>query len=165
MVGAMLCNAAPRPLPGGMCYPVLPGTLRPKEPAEPTSHVIIQQWITLHLWSPRTKKMDHPPLRCPAPGDPPMGREVSHKSGQRRAYAQWIVTTRLLYHLHDPAELISRMQRIYPRALSNCYTSAGAPDFYRDSVANPLGFRAKGLFVFSYDVRGENRHVLAWILT
>ena len=111
------------------------------------------------------KKIDCPPLQCPALGDPLMGREVSHKSGQRRAYAQWIVTTRLLYHLHDPAELISRMQRIYPRALSNCYTSAGASDFYRDPVANPLGFRAKGLFVFLYDVRGENRHVLAWILT
>lgn len=29
-----------------------------------------------------------------------------------RAYAQWIVTTRLLYHVHDPAGRLSRMQRI-----------------------------------------------------
>lgn len=84
-----------------------------------------------------------------------MGREFSHKSCQQRAYAQWIVTTRLLYHLHDPAELISRMQRIYPRALSNCHTSARAMDFHQDPTADLLRFWAKGLFVFLYDVRGE----------
>ena len=88
-------------------------------------------------------------------GESSMGESVSHKSSRRRADAQWIVTTRLLYHLHDPAELISRMQRIYPRALSNCHTSARALDFHQGSTANLLGFRAKGLFVFLYDVRGE----------
>lgn len=82
-------------------------------------------------------------------------RETLNKSCQQRAYAQRIVTTRLLYHLHDPAELISRMQRIYPHALSNCHTSARALDFHQGSTANLLGFRAKGLFVFLYDVRGE----------
>ena len=102
-----------------------------------------------------TSAFPTPPRRL-ARGDPSMGRgTLTHKSCRRRAYAQWIVTTRLLYHLHDPAELISRMQRIYPRALSNCHTSARDSDFHRDVIADPLRFRAKGLFVFSYDVRGE----------
>ena len=32
------------------------------------------------------------------------------------AYAQQIVTTRLLYYLHDRTAQLSRMQRIYPHA-------------------------------------------------
>ena len=36
--------------------------------------------------------------------------------GDVRADAQWIVTARLLYHLHDPVAQPSRMQGIYPRA-------------------------------------------------
>lgn len=43
------------------------------------------------------------------------GRVVSHTNRLARAYAQRIVTTRLLYRLHDPASQFSRMQRIYPR--------------------------------------------------
>lgn len=39
-----------------------------------------------------------------------------HKSSRRTAYAQLIVTTRLLYNLHDRFEQLSRMQRIYPHA-------------------------------------------------
>jgi hypothetical protein len=112
------------------------------------------------------KQTSKPPMRGhhhPAPpssvsqhGEATDGkRETLNKSCQRRAYAQRIVTTRLLYHLHDPAELISRMQRIYPRALSNCHTSARTLNFHQGSNANLLGFRARGLFVFLYDVRGE----------
>ncbi len=41
---------------------------------------------------------------------------IKHKSSRRTAYAQLIVTTRLLYNLHDRVEQLSRMQRIYPHA-------------------------------------------------
>ena len=99
------------------------------------------------------------------PGGRNNGESVSHKSSRRRAYAQWIVITRLLYHLHDPAEQLSRMQRIYPHAWLNCNTLTSATDFHRDAVANLLRFRAKGLFVSEYDVWEKNHRVLAWILT
>lgn len=57
------------------------------------------------------------PRSLTGPGAPTTrwGREVSHTNRLARAYAQWIVMTRLLYHLHDPASQFSRMQRIYPR--------------------------------------------------
>lgn len=116
-------------------------------------HVNIQQQVTLLAGSHSEMTLSPPPV--PHSRRPTDGERGSHKSGQRRAYAQWIVTTRLLYHLHDPAELISRMQRIYPRALSNCHTSARALDFHQDAIANLLRFRARGLFVFLYDVRGR----------
>jgi hypothetical protein len=66
-----------------------------------------------------------PPRRL-TPGDPTMGREkvLTHKSGRRRAYAQWIVTTRLLYHLHDPAELNkSYAKDLSPRIVKLPYVS------------------------------------------
>ena len=86
-------------------------------------------------------------------GESSMGESVSHKSSRRRADAQWIVTTRLLYHLHDPAELLSRMQRIYPRAPLNCNTPAGKHGIPPYPIAGLLRFRAKGLFVSMYGVR------------
>jgi len=61
------------------------------------------------------------------PSDPPPGAErvgggrvaetlALENLGDVRADAQWIVTARLLYHLHDPVAQPSRMQGIYPRA-------------------------------------------------
>jgi hypothetical protein len=41
-----------------------------------------------------------------------------------RAYAQHLVTTRLLECLHDPAGQSSRLQMIYPYAPPNCNTPA-----------------------------------------
>ena len=61
-----------------------------------------------------------------SPSDPPPEagragggelRKLALKNlGDVRADAQWIVTARLLYHLHDPVAQPSRMQGIYPRA-------------------------------------------------
>ena len=51
-----------------------------------------------------------------------------------RAYAQQLVTTRLLDCLHDPVARLSRMQRIHPSALSNCYPAITSPDFYERGV-------------------------------
>lgn len=57
------------------------------------------------------------PSRGPAKGRPPGGSTRSrHKSSRCRADAQWIVTTRLLYHVHDPTGRPSRLQGIHPRA-------------------------------------------------
>ena len=53
----------------------------------------------------------------------PMGGECARRDAPSKnraglkAYAQWIVTTRLLYHVHDPPGQSSRMQGIHPRAL------------------------------------------------
>jgi hypothetical protein len=44
-------------------------------------------------------------------------RRGSYKSRRRPAYAQQLVTTRLLDCVHDRAARLSRLQRIYPRAL------------------------------------------------
>ena len=117
------------------------------------------------LFGGRQTAEGFPPLQRLTRGDPIDGERSSHKSCRRRADAQWIVTTRLLYHLHDPAELISRMQRIYPRALSNCHTSAGDSDFHRDAVADLLRFRAKRPIRILVRCAERDRHVLAWILT
>ena len=52
---------------------------------------------------------------------------MPHKSSRRRAYAQRIVATRLLYRLHDPAGRVGRMQRIRPRSTSNCKSPIATP--------------------------------------
>ena len=98
-------------------------------------------------------------------GESSMGESVSHKSSRRRADAQWIVTTRLLYHLHDPAELLSRMQRIYPRAPLNCNTPAGKQEFHHAPLP---ACSDSGPKAYSYPctVCGvESSPFLAWILT
>lgn len=59
---------------------------------------------------------------------------VINKSRSRRAYAQQLVTTRLLDCLHDPVTRLSRLQRIHPSALSNCYPAITPPDFYERGV-------------------------------
>ena len=105
-----------------------------------------------------------PPLRRPPEAGAGWER-LLNKSSWRRAYAQWIVTTRPLYHLHDPARRLSRMQRIHPHARSNCNTSAGGADFTRAPVADLLRFRARGLFVSEYGVWEKNHPSPAWILT
>jgi hypothetical protein len=92
-------------------------------------------------------------------------RETLNKSCQQRAYAQRIVTTRLLYHLHDPAELISRMQRIYPRALSNCHTSARTLGLSPRINRQPARIQGQRPIRILVRRTGRNRHFLAWILT
>jgi len=79
----------------------------------------------------RTRAVSEPPGRLVSPrapsgrprdgGRPMGGVAVLRTPGVKnlagfRADAQWIVTTRLLYHLHDPTGQPSRMQGIYPRA-------------------------------------------------
>ena len=55
-------------------------------------------------------------IRWPLP-PPALGLEGvgEYKSRPRRADAQWLVTTRLLDHVHDPLAHLGRLQRIHPR--------------------------------------------------
>jgi hypothetical protein len=53
------------------------------------------------------------------------GERCSHKSRPGRADAQWLVTTRLLDHVHDPLAQLGRLQRIRPRARQNDNPPAG----------------------------------------
>ncbi len=78
------------------------------------------------------------------------------KSSWRRAYAQWIVTTRLLYHLHDPARRIGRMQRILPRdgvKLQDVGAGPGASAGH--GLPTRWGARPEGLSVSVYAARGR----------
>ena len=59
---------------------------------------------------------DLPPLPVPGRAGEPNGRFLSKKKrGHKTAYPQWIVTTRLLYHLQDRVPQLSRMQRLQPQ--------------------------------------------------
>ena len=86
------------------------------------------------------------------------GGRVSHfQPSQRRAYAQQLVTTRLLDYLHDPARQLSRLQRIQSCARLNCNTPASSPCFDGTAVAGLLRFWAKGLFVSDWCRRKSPR--------
>ena len=76
---------------------------------------------------------------------------------QRRAYAQQLVTTRLLDYLHDPARQLSRLQRIQSCALYNCNTPANSPNFNGTANAGLVRFWAKGLFVSDWCRRKSPR--------
>ena len=53
------------------------------------------------------------------------------RSSRRRADAQWIVATRLLYHVHDPAGRFGRLQRILPRDGVALQAVGAAPAIFR----------------------------------
>ena len=53
-----------------------------------------------------------PPLLVPGKPVSRMGDFSRKKRGHKAAYPQWIVTTRLLYHLQDRVPQLSRMQRL-----------------------------------------------------
>ena len=85
-------------------------------------------------------------------------RVTSHfQPSQRRAYAQQLVTTRLLDYLHDPARQLSRLQRIQSCALYNCNTPANSPNFNETVNAGLVRFWAKGLFVSDWCRRKSPR--------
>ena len=85
-----------------------------------------------------------------------MGEWVAlNKSRPWRADAQRLVTTRLLDHLHDPLAQLGRLQRIHPRARRNDNPSARWGNFSTPPVADLFRYRARGLFVSNYDVRGK----------
>ncbi len=86
---------------------MLPGVRRLEEPAGPRGN------------PPKLRACSPPPtLRLERGAS--VGGELRtlalENLGDVRADAQWIVTARLLYHLHDPVAQPSRMQGIYPRA-------------------------------------------------
>ena len=101
--------------------------------------------VSLHCWGVPT------PIPCPAQGQRPLplpaGGEPRAEWGRGSppsklqigaapAYAQWLVTTRLLGHVHDRAARLSRLQRIYPRVLPHCHPPARrAPE---DPGARPV---------------------------
>lgn len=90
----------------------------------------------------------------------------SHKSNRQRAYAQHLVATRLLDCLHDPAGQLSRMQRIRPRALSNCNPPAGTHvALPRGPHRRPARVLGRSLFVSVYERAGRDHPFPAWILT
>ena len=84
------------------------------------------------------------PLLPPARGGRgERGRLCLHKSRADWAYAQQLVTTRLLDCLHDPPPQLSRLQRIYPCALLNCNPPARSVDFDGAPVAGLLRYWAE----------------------
>ena len=83
---------------------------------------------------------------------PPLRKK---KSRRWRADAQRIVTTRLLYRLHDPTAQPSRMQGIYPRARWNCNASANPRELLPGGRCRPAEIQGRSLFVSDYDVRGR----------
>ena len=76
---------------------------------------------------------------------------------QHQAYAQQLVTTRLLDYLHDLARQLSRLQRIQSCALYNCNTPANNPNFNRAANTGLVRFRAKGL-----PISGQYRQTLSY---
>lgn len=89
------------------------------------------------LWVPASRSI---PFKSGSPSKyrPAIGQSIDggviNKSRSHRAYAQQLVTTRLLDCLHDPVTRLSRLQRIHPSALSNCYPAITPPDFYERGV-------------------------------
>lgn len=89
------------------------------------------------LWVPASQSI---PFKSGSPSKyrPAIGQSIDggviNKSRSHRAYAQQLVTTRLLDCLHDPVTRLSRLQRIHPSALSNCYPAITPPDFYERGV-------------------------------
>jgi hypothetical protein len=81
---------------------------------------------------PRSLPLQHPRSRWM------VGWGGQNKSGAEPADAQEIVTTRLLCSLHDRRAQLSRLQRIHPRALSNCNPSASGTRFQGPAVADLL---------------------------
>ena len=128
----------------------------------------LQNYQTLNIcktWSFSKSPSPSPPLLLP------QARLLFNKRGgyisqfqpsQRRAYAQQLVTTRLLDYLHDPARQLSRLQRIQSCALYNCNTPANSLNFNETANAGLVRFWAKGLFVSDWCRR--KHPVLAWIL-
>ena len=109
-------NAGPQPYSwrsaSASCQPVLETTKYSRgDPVAPAGRGESNCWLL-------NQQLDHPPSPSTTGTRPvrSMG-EVKDKSRQRRAYAQQLVTTRLLDCLHDPVAQLSRLQRIYPYAL------------------------------------------------
>lgn len=101
-----------------------------------------------------------PPLRCCR------WESVSlNKSRPRRADAQWLVTTRLLDHVHDPLAQLGRLQRIRPRASLNDNPSASWGCFSTPPVADLFRYRARRPIRIQLRRAGANHRVPARILT
>ena len=89
------------------------------------------------LWVPASRSI---PFKSGSPSKyrPAIGQSIDggviNKSRSHRAYAQQLVTTRLLDCLHDPVTRLSRLQRIHPSALSNCYPPITSSDFNERGV-------------------------------
>ena len=86
----------------------------------------------------------------PGQGPPPRGgpRFGGHKSGDRPAYAQQLVTTRLLDYLHDRGRRLSRLQRIYPWLAVKLQSAGWAPLRFRGAPA--AGLLGSGAGAYRY---------------
>ena len=94
-----------------------PISKRPSSPEATLSPCVLRENRAAGLWMKPALANTPLPLQQPALGQlNQRGRSID-KSRQRRAYAQQLVTTRLLDCLHDPVAQLSRLQRIYPYAL------------------------------------------------
>ena len=96
------------------------------------------------------KTVSSPSRGRPSPPPPPGverpdgGRVLPQQISPARAYAQHLVTTRLLECSHDPAGRLSRLQRIRPCSPRNCNPPAGTPARFRGRpVAGPLRYLAR----------------------
>ena len=130
----------------------------------PKSATILRRFGAVRLGSPAAEWAYFPPNIIPSfvtaanAANQQMRRVISHfQPSQRRAYAQQLVTTRLLDYLHDPARQLSRLQRIQSCALYNCNTPASSPNFNETANAGLVRFWAKGLFVSDWCRRKSPR--------
>ena len=90
----------------------------------------------------RGRRSETPPLGTWVPGVRSPSEAPTNLAGG--AYAQWIVATRLLYHVHDPSAQPSRMQGISSRARLNCNPPARDPASPPGPARRPAGARGLG---------------------
>ena len=125
---------------------------------------------------PRTKRARSPTsphgrmvadARVPLPHRPialtdPAGGETNLAGA---GYAQRLVTTRLLDRSHDPAGRLSRLQRVHPRAPSNCNPPAGVPPISRGAPSPARCGSRPGPIRIRLRRAGRGRPLPARILT
>ncbi len=120
----------------------------------------------LHCPSDPGRQAQDPSTKTPPVEVLPVGECVSlNKSRPRRADAQWLVTTRLLDHVHDPLAQLGRLQRIRPRAPLNDNPSASWGCFSTPPVADLFRYRARRPIRIQLRRAGANHRVPARILT
>ena len=95
------------------------------------------------------------PGRVRGRGAGPEGGVPNAQIGCHAADAQLIVTTRLLYSVHDRGTRLSRLQRIHPRAPCNGHPPAGRRALPRGARGRPARVPGRSLFVSAYGGAGR----------
>lgn len=88
-----------------------------------------------------------------------MRKSVFSQIKLTQAYTQRIITTRLLYCLHNLIDQFSCMQRIYPHTWWNCNPLTEASEFHQSPVVSLLRFKAEA---YSYSTMMCERGILAF---